>query len=409
MSEMNNKFEDYKEGFEEDFEDEEFIESDVISCGSFNNCIKECMEITFKVKKDFEHLFKAIKKTHEKLLYIDLCAVYSINEIIRCIDLQSKCVKKGPFYNTINVTFPERYQKKARKAAKKCLGELLHGSKHILLSCNFNVSMWENQIEFTEIFERNDKIYCRMEIDNLGLSNCYVLKAAGEVLGGYAEEITEVVKICDKLINSYEPLDFEMVNGCIKVHSILENDVSIKLIDKTKVYMVKANIMIPETMKNVIKQVDEIDQVIESVKPKEDKHKLQLMYDKLTYNYDMTCAYLRDNRYESNLYNCRLYEREKLFKGFSDKIKKIVVNGDDDQLIRFEYNEDDEKTVLLASSLLNAEENKFSDDYKYWIFSGTFTNIDRVCLENAFEKIKKNVQLFGVPEQYIDIRVAEIQ
>lgn len=401
MSEMNDNF----EGYEEECEDVEFVEADEIFGDSSS---EQSLEITFKVKKDFARLFTAISNTHGQLMLSDGAAAPSLKELVDCIDLQSKCVAKGKLYNIIYVRFEEELVKKAKKVAKKCLGELLRGSKDATWQYIYNKNMWDSQINITQILEKAGKMYCRIDIGDDSILRPASLEMVGEVIGNFAEEITDAVKICNGVIRCYEPLDFKVSDGCLKVHGILENDVNIKLVDKTKVYMVKANIMIPETIKNVIKQVDKIDQVIESVKPSNDESRLRSIYDKLVYDYDTTCAFLRDHHYGSELIGYRQYEKERLFKEFSDNIKKIIAE-EDTLYIMYNYDDTSKKGVSLASSLLQTEENRFSDDYKHWIFSGTFTNIDREFLETAFADLKKNVQSLGVPEQYIDIRVAEIQ
>ncbi len=389
----------------EDGDEEVFEEDDMISCFE-NNESKEKLEITFKVKKDFEKLFKAICKA-DNILPCSSTPI-TLTDMVKCINLHKRVINKAELYTKMHVNYREDEKKEVKRAFKKSFGELLQGKDY--MSWDYMGTFWSDQFKFSQIFEKNNEMYCRMEIQYNLFSNNFMMEAVGEKIGSFAREITEAVKVCTPFENSYTPLEFEVVDGCIKVHGITENDVSIKLIDKTKVYMVKANIMIPETMVNVIKQIDKIDQVIESVQTdeKDDRYKLQLMYEKLIYDYDMTCAFLRDHSYAGKVFGYRLYEKDRMFKEFSDKIKKILVNKDD-ECFSFEYSDDHSIVTELASKLSQAEENKFSDDYRHWIFSGTFINIERDFLEMAFEKVKSNMQMFGVPEQYIDIRVAEVQ
>lgn len=412
MYDINEEFdEEYIEDFEEGYDIEDGFKPVNLMGESTDNLFKtkEMLEIKFKVKKDFEKLFKAIQRTFDEISVTILNGPISISDMIQCIDLKSKTIDRWALYTLINNRAPKSFRKQIKKKAKKELALFLAGEKETPFEEALCIGMNNNNpIEYTEVIEEDNGVYCRLRIASEYLSQQYQIERTGEKIGNFAEKVVEAVKVSKIFGEQYELLKFEVENNCLKVHGILDDDVNIRLIDKNKIYVVKADVMIPESMISVIKQVDKVDKIIESVEKRNKKYKFQLMYEKLVYNYNMTCAFLRDHAYNEKLYEQRDYEKEQLFKSLDEDVKKVIMSDNNDYIF-LDMNCGDESAIGLAAKVLKVEENRFSDDYKHWIFKGTFTNIDRKHLESGFKKLKDNIQSHGVAEQYVDIKVAEAE
>lgn len=363
---------------------------------------KDKYEVTFAIKQEFKDIFIALHKIHEEYQATGIINA-SIMDLVLCIDYRGKVVNKKMLKNLF--VSNQQSMKMAKKIAKRYLGYRLKNTE------TYWVSGFDNMFSsysVISIFEAKGEVYCRAVISIDSVNQPRVTQSFGSIIGTLGKKITAVVRVAyDFAHNTYKPLEYEVNSDkekTLKIYESKEVAAEISIVDKTKLYMVEAHVVLPGEISKMVKRVDALDQVIESVKESGEKEKFLDTFRKMTFSYDMACAFININAYSYKLGMLREYEKENLLKGLDEDIQKAMM-VDITGFPTSKYNED---LFNLANRIVEIKRNEFSDNFTAWDFNGTFSDISRSNLEAAFDQIKKNMMLNGMTEQYINIRVAEL-